>query len=72
MSKSRDLLEQLEEKGWYIVRINSNDQPGAGPYDSNKAARLAARSLQWYDREDWDIRYGYVDEDDQFVELPKP
>jgi hypothetical protein len=60
-----------ETKGWYIIEMSTNE-PGAGPYVSSKAARHTAKFKHWYSPNEWDIRYGYVNAEDQFVELPKP
>jgi len=77
MSKAEELLEQLnaveeESLGWHIVKTGTNDQPGSGPYDTHKKARHEAQFKHWYSPDGWDIRYGYVNAEDQFVELPKP
>lgn len=65
-TKSRKLLEILNGAGWYIIK---DETVGAGPYETEKKASLESRHLRWYNRHEYDIVYGYVDEEDKFHEL---
>ena len=62
-------LAEEETKGWHIVKTGTND-PGAGPYDTKKKARHEAQFKHWYTPDKWDIRYGFINADYAFVELP--
>lgn len=63
------LLKENVDQGWYIVdqlkRISS------GPYQSQKEAKRNATQKQWYiaKPENYDILYGYVDENDSFHQV---